>query len=87
MLVDLKPCPKSECGGRAGIYLRYDLPVPRWAVCCSKCGIEMPMTSTSYDAAVTMWNSRIMLDLWRKRPPEDPGHHMVLEKNGEQDGL
>ena len=73
---ELKPCP--SCGGEAGAYMRYDYP-PRWAIACSKCGIESPLTFGSYDYAIKMWNRRAFVGLWKRRPPESPGHHMVLD--------
>ncbi len=78
---NLEPCPK--CGREAGVFPRFDAPEEKWTVGCKKCGIEMPMESTLFDAAVMMWNKRIMLDLWRKMTPDDPGNHIALDKDGE----
>lgn len=79
----LEPCPK--CGGEAGVFPRFDAPEEKWTVGCLKCGIEMPMESTLFDAAVMMWNKRIMLDLWRRMTPDDPGHHITVENEGEHE--
>lgn len=80
--MNIEPCPK--CGGEAGVFLRYDLPEIKWTVGCSKCGTEMILSVTSLDVAIRMWNKRIMLDLWRKMTPDDPGHHIALDTDGEQ---
>lgn len=77
----LEPCPK--CGGGARVFPRFDAPEEKWTVGCSKCGTEMPMSSTLFDAAVMMWNKRIMLDWWRKMTQDDPGHHIAIGKDGE----
>lgn len=79
--VIIKPCP--TCGGRAGVYQRYDVP-PLWSVACTKCGIEPPLPYGSYDYAVKQWNRRAFLGLWAKRPPTDGGAHMVLEGSSEE---
>ena len=80
MAAILEPCP--NCGGKAGIYLKFDYP-PLWAVACVKCGIEPPFTSSSYDAAVNGWKRRSFLEMWRKPQPDEPGHNIVLEKEAE----
>lgn len=79
-ILNLEPCPK--CGGEAGVFPRFDAPETKWTVGCRKCGTEMPMSSTLFDAAVMMWNKRIMLDWWRTMTPDDPGHHIAVEKEG-----
>ena len=77
-MADLKPCP--ECGGKAGVYKRYDVP-PLWSVACTKCGLEQAFPFGSYEFAVKQWNIRSFRGLWKKRPPESPGDHMVLDDN------
>lgn len=81
-MAELERCP--SCDGKAGVYLRYDLP-PKFSVACSKCGFEMAFSYESYDYAVEQWNRRAFLDLWGKRSPDSPGDHMVLE-GSDRDG-
>lgn len=80
---NLEPCPR--CGGEAGVFPRFDAPEKKWTVGCSKCGIEMPVESSFHVVAIMMWNNRIMLDLWRKMTPDDPGHHIAVKKEGMHD--
>ena len=72
---NLKPCP--FCGGEAGVYKRFDIP-EIWAVACTNCGVETFVDYSKYRQAVSGWNNRAWIELWKRRKPDDPGHHIVL---------